>query len=1187
MRTNNSRRKKLLALFLSMMMLSSAGAAFASCSDDDDSDSSSTTEETEEEKTADDGLIKNAGFETFSTNDGANLIGTSVSGWSRTTVGKVSSKAASGIVDTASWDDLTKSNLGDLKAAELTEEQAAAKWESMSARDKLEYYEAWEDNEDNDDSDIEDLDFYESFNIEKDDLPLYKDADGNHSPVANPGTHWTESDEDYTANKDNTKILMIHNEYSSTDYTKFGTAQKFTSSSTVTVTAGTSAQFSVWVKTSNLETTTSQGDAQDAIDKGAFIRITNTLGGTTLDPVEVMNIDTSGVTENNGWVQYKFLLQGSSYADATFTIVLGLGQGESNRADYVNGYAFFDDIQCETVRNLDETVVESNYKVVKLSYDADEKVFNAADKDAPNAIALDLYEIGSNTGDYLTNNNNWDIKDTREESTNGTFYTSLSGVEGVTVEPGLGFSNKDDQGNLIDEIKIYDNMSAMNGSRNEYLQLVYDNYFKDAEYLQNEKILLLLSVSGAAYTAEYTPTLSLKADGYYAISFYVKTSDMSGYTGAGATVTNKATGETHSLSSIDTSSIEGVDIGSGDNLKEDIYDGWQQCFFFLKNDTDETLEYTLSLSFGPTTIIGSTATSYKTGFAAFANFETFELTEDAYEYATSGTYAKLVALEGEETAAGNGGFDSEVSVGSKIEDGYANLKNYKGVTPDSAYLNSTNTGLDINTLATAGLLSKDELTDEDGNENTDYTNILANLGATSGTNEERWNSIFGGSERIGTATKPLVIYNKTEQAYGFIGTSTSVSDYTAVSVYVKASVDATATVYLTDMDDEDKNTLSIGRNQTYWYDSNGNICAKDPTLDSFNAKKDVAFKLQSNGLYKVNTSWSGASKVADANAYYANMSVYSKDGDGNYVVADGGVSYDYTDKWRNDGNDGIAFYYNKDNGKYYADSAMTAGYEVNDLSAIEGLARYEKETAKELSVTVKGTGKWVRVSFFLSPGDETKNYRLEVWSGTRDGSTKNAANSYVIFDAYSDATLDESGFADNIKERKDDTTATSTYFEGVFSFYDTDKFLRYDETADDNGVGDSYTSYDATSYTSDIAYLNYVNADKSVYEVYANYSLSEITVTADVAEEETEEEEEEEDSDSETNVWLLVSSIAVAGVLLLAIVLLAVRKIASKLRKKRGSNALTKPVKAKKEKPAKKAEKQAEEKKDESDPYND
>ena len=266
---------------------------------------------------------------------------------------------------------------------------------------------------------------------------------------------------------------------------------------------------------------------------------------------------------------------------------------------------------------------------------------------------------------------------------------------------------------------------------------------------------------------------------------------------------------------------------------------------------------------------------------------------------------------------------------------------------------------------------------------------------------------------------------------------------------------------------------------------------------------------------------------------------------------------------------------------------MTAGYEVNDLSAIEGLARYEKETAKELSVTVTGTGKWVRVSFFLSPGDETKNYRLEVWSGTRDGSTKNAAGSYVIFDAYSDATLDESGFADNLKERKDDTTATSTYFEGVFSFYDTDKFLRYDETADDNGVGDSYTSYDATSYTSDIAYLNYVNADKSVYEVYANYSLSEITVTADVAEEETEEEEEEEDSDSETNVWLLVSSIAVAGVLLLAIVLLAVRKIASKLRKKRGSNALTKPVKAKKEKPAKKAEKQAEEKKDESDPYND
>ena len=69
------------------------------------------------------------------------------------------------------------------------------------------------------------------------------------------------------------------------------------------------------------------------------------------------------------------------------------------------------------------------------------------------------------------------------------------------------------------------------------------------------------------------------------------------------------------------------------------------------------------------------------------------------------------------------------------------------------------------------------------------------------------------------------------------------------------------------------------------------------------------------------------------------------------------------------------------------------------------------------------------------------------------------------------------------------------------------------------------------------------------------------------------------------NIWLLISSLALAGVLLLAVVSLIVQKIVRKHRKLHGKNVKVKAPKAKKEKFVK-AE-QPEDKKDEKDPYND
>ena len=108
--THNNRKSKFLAFLLSVMMISTAGAMFASCADSDESSSTSSSEETtEEEARTDDGDIKNANFD-FTTLDKKTVIGTSVTGWSRSVNSTDNaSKSASGVIDTSkdAWDYMT------------------------------------------------------------------------------------------------------------------------------------------------------------------------------------------------------------------------------------------------------------------------------------------------------------------------------------------------------------------------------------------------------------------------------------------------------------------------------------------------------------------------------------------------------------------------------------------------------------------------------------------------------------------------------------------------------------------------------------------------------------------------------------------------------------------------------------------------------------------------------------------------------------------------------------------------------------------------------------------------------------------------------------------------------------------------------------------------------------------------
>ena len=1175
-----NRKKKFLALCLSALMFSSV-AALASCSDSNATDSSSSSSSTTSEE-KDTGLIKNAGFETFNTE---NAINTSTTGWSRSvnsasSGSALSSKAASGIIDLSedAWKNLTGSyyeNPDDV--LKLSEAEAEKVWDKLTVRDKLAYYDQWK--ADHKDGKIaSDLKFYESINIDSGDIPQISRFD----------THHQEGEEGYG---EDSKVLMIHNEYPEADstatYRALGTAQKYTSSSTVTIAAGSSAKFSVWVRTEDLKSSSTAGDPQEAVNKGAYISITHSVGGKTLDEYKVENINTENMDEgtlSNGWKQYTFIIKGSSYSDTTFSVVLGLGQGGGTyRGEYVNGYAFFDDIECEIISNdtfdgmLTEYSIDAN-DVVGFDAEGEEKVVDVAATENVDraAFAMDFYGEFDQINNILANA-------TSKATTSEVAGETVSSLKGQNPAKWLngGFDGSKDVNAVFANAEAIQNGTDINGNTytdNAFLQAVYNNYFANNEFSKDKQTLLLMSAKGAAYTADLGYNFELRTpimndDGtqatdsegkkqfekieYLALSFFVKTSDLNGYTGASISLVdgnNKTT-----FSSMDTTSITPVKIEGN----EDVYEGWQQCFFFIKNASDDATisteddsvtSFTLSFNFGPTEIQEATAIdSYHPGFAAFTDFKVYSMSKTQYESAQSGSYAKLVSVMGgkEEEKTVSGGFDSPAGVPSKaIETGLANLQSYKGVYSNSAYITGgIHDDTTYNQHENAGLLSKDYFTAEDGYFTTatgawmDGIKSLAAAGADATT---VWNTVFGKG-----VTRPLFIWNDGSndgKAYGYIGNSTTISanSYSAISVRVKASVGAKASVYLIDTNGEKYDTtLSIGRNLTYWYDDDGNICTGDPSEKA----TQVAFKLQTNGLYKVNKYWDGYDASMD-NLWFANLEGYAEDPvTHNKLVSKGGAYHEYNDYWNNEGLDGVAYYYNAINGKYYADRALTIP--VTNLKDITALAPRYTATANEqkMQAVIEGTGEWTTVTFYVHTGDTAKNYRLEVWSGVRSGAG-NEAGSYVIFDSYNPGTA-ESNFTGLLEEYEDKVSDDNKFY-GVFSYYDTASYLRYDASMDEKGDGDLYKeNYIPSSYSEGIAYLCYETEDE--YTVFADYQYSEKTVTKSAVQEDVEVDTDDEETEAETNIWLLASSLAIAIILVFVVISILVRKIMKYVRKKRMS----------------------------------
>lgn len=908
--------RKLSIALLSGVMAVSLGLA-AACTTTEEDDDKTTTSSTSDTQT-----ILNGNFEFFDDNDEKTYIIYTPENWSESTSGR-SNYVTNGILDTS------KSG-----------------WDTISAKDLAEKLE--DSYEHRNDEDFEDN--YDDYNgMRKWDLPyanpqaaLDDDAtDDDKALVANPLTHdeitdaadgktatFTDEDGktvtlykndagDYFYDKDfkepyESHVLMVHN-YATDDNTNgthYGTAQNYSSASTITLDPNTAAEISVWVKTSDLKYDRSGATPEEEL--GAYIAVTQTVGGNTVDTFYIKGINTADLAENdnNGWVQYTIFVQGCDFAETTFSVEVGLGlaDDEGHFAETVEGYAFFDDITCTLYSNIEDS---ENYQfATDASNDLldDNTTCDITDTDEYKIFSYDTFKgnakFDAGYGRYFLIDLTARLsEDNTRQSVNFNASTVSAGLTedsnhyltsrkqpsaiGVgALEYGISkYYNADLDIDTSKDVlgaftvsKLASELAANNSNAGvaRYSELIKDA-LAGADTLpgadEDTMALMLLSSRGAAYTAKIADDnlFTLDKDEYMIVSFWVRTSDMDGFTASTINLFDTADEDLVSTLSADTT---GVTFDVGD--EEDIYGGWVQCFFYVENTTDEQQTFAIEFQFGNTAIKDTSISAYKAGWSAIANMQTFKVDKDVFDLASTGTYASSFTFTSSDNRSNNNFDDVYGALNNNIQSNISRPSSYNGVNGGSASVVYKDVNdLDVNgydsrnSNPNAGLVNQDyfgDYVEQLANGNAGYVwleKLLASKGldassivaATSAA--QVWNEIFG-SETI----QPLLIVNTVRtfgensaaMNYGYIAaddTTVASSSYQAITARVKVSAGAAAYLYLTDSENGRKVSSFNLPAYSFWYDNAGNVLDGEPEEDNpdYNVNEHIVYYLQDNGLY--------------------------------------------------------------------------------------------------------------------------------------------------------------------------------------------------------------------------------------------------------------------------------------------------------------------------------------------------
>jgi len=552
--TNSKINLKALLTLMIIMMLSLILAFASSCGNNNESDSESESE-SESESASDVQTISNGDFEWKTTSSSVYPVSSSSINWTKKTDSKITtaltSTSGSGIIDTNS-----------------------DAYKSMS-------------------------DSYK---------PVASETDGTKT-YYNPGTPY--SAEKITADElaaytkegvdaDGTKILMLHNQ-TATDLR--GTAQYFKSSSSMTLEATGYSMLSIWIQTYQLKSLQNS-------EYGAYIQINNTVS-STIAPLVIKNINTDGA-----WVKFVIYLKPSDTAVTKYSVSLGLGMGSKfNREEYVEGFAFFDNVEYKTITASDYSAATANKSVNLFNGNNVNQTVEEIDDETNTAYNANTFIVDEYKAAY-----------TATETVKLNLSKTLSSTEILNkIGSGTGAYN-----NIIDnfttpDVAHYDagytaaaktSNFTYNGAQNSALEVPANSVYMN---FKNVNI-------GSSYT--YTTTdFTLESGKFMKLSFLAKVSTMNGTTDASAAIIDNGKDSASGIfSSFNTNSVE----------DDNGLDGYVRYTFYIGNTFPEAFTFRVRLSFGPTEKITNTIT-LPVGYAIFKDFATCAMSSDEYSAADVST----------------------------------------------------------------------------------------------------------------------------------------------------------------------------------------------------------------------------------------------------------------------------------------------------------------------------------------------------------------------------------------------------------------------------------------------------------------------------------------------------------------------------------------------------------------------
>lgn len=759
--------RTLLVLFLSLALCLSTALSVA-CNNDNSSSSSSSSSTEEKVYPTDTQTVLNGDFEfsTFTKDNDDFPVASSIS-WVRSsdsiTTSAISSSYASGIINT--------------DATAYAEIASAAGFHKIAGSD--EYFNPKTP--------------YEYGLIAEEDSYVYSEDLENEDAKPMTGT----------------KVLMIHNEVKGTDGkgNGEGTAQKFTSSASLSLAKHEFAKISVWVLTHDLVSAYAETD-----DFGAYIAVQNTIS-SAVAPLVIKNINT-----NSQWAKYTIYLSASDFATSNFKVVLGLGFGSKEiRREYVEGFAYFDNVHYEVISKEDYeagVIGAAEYNVYdETSYEAKEELV-ASEKGV--AYNTNTAETDKYTERKFSLSHTRANKDINVNLAGGTAKTNTFGE----LVPPTGIAKVDSLANALAAIND-DSVKAPTA----------DTTTNALYFLHNE----------ATSTTYTTSEFSLDEGKYLKLSFWVKASTKYPTDNAlTITLNDLGLGSSTAAKTVIASNVQTTEYEDNEN-----YNNWIEYVVYISNTLDadenvnETRVYTLTFDFGTTaTSINDGTWGLTQGWAIITNPVGYEMTEADYDIAnvSANVFAKKVSLSADrpngidntEENDDSYNFTYGANDNNVIKNGVAtNVSSYTGVVGGSTFVGGSNETTYSHTDVVAGLINSEY----------DYSSIDPALSSTA------LNALgkIGENEYV----QPLMILTKGTTSFGYVGSNSTISTNSTVIISVKVKVlgNAEAYVYIT-------NSNALDRFNVLGIDAEGKKVENGELVsdESGNVKKEFVIKVTADDM---------------------------------------------------------------------------------------------------------------------------------------------------------------------------------------------------------------------------------------------------------------------------------------------------------------------------------------------------